>query len=350
MRSHASSSMAWGGASPRPVPTLLTRMSIRLRRTTASRAMAAQSGDFGDVGFEGEGLAAFVGDHADGFFRAVEMAVDAHHVRAFAGEEHGHGAAIADGLARRLSGADDDGGLVCEAAGHRYALRSGSTVWPSSTWMPNVVEDHRDLRVLADGEDEVHALAFGVVLRQVGPDGVGDEVVAVEIVAGGQQRLLGGGPAIGAGAVLDALDLVGVEAGLQADAMMLRPLIAGLAEPADAQDGDLAIARRERVAGHDVAAPPREGAKGVRRAHQRAEDVEDGAILRAGLFETLDLLGRELGVGERRDAGFGQAHVILSWQEAWADDGAEAPACSRQGPWRSRRWRRRPARWLAVRG
>ena len=43
IRSHASSSMAWGGASPRPVPTLLTRMSIRFIRAAASRAMAAQS-------------------------------------------------------------------------------------------------------------------------------------------------------------------------------------------------------------------------------------------------------------------------------------------------------------------
>ena len=103
------------------------------------------------VSGEGERLTgsgtAFVHDHAYGFLCAVEPQVHAHHLRAFAREQDRHGAAIADRVAHTfgsmgLASAHDDGCLAREPPLHQSALRSGSMVWPSSTWIP------KELRII----------------------------------------------------------------------------------------------------------------------------------------------------------------------------------------------------------
>src|SRR5262249_24392058 len=83
----------------------------------------------GNVGFE-RGAA----DLHRRRLRTRAVAVDAEHTRALAGEHGSDGAAIADGLARGLTGADDDGPLAFQS----HARRSGSSVWPSSSCTPNV--------------------------------------------------------------------------------------------------------------------------------------------------------------------------------------------------------------------
>src|SRR3981189_2206075 len=49
------------------------------------------------------------------------------------------------------------------------------------------VQQHRDLGVLADREDDIHALLLVEVLRQFRPDRFGDEVLAMQVVGGTQQ-------------------------------------------------------------------------------------------------------------------------------------------------------------------
>ena len=53
------------------------------------------------------------------------------------------------------------------------------------------VQDHRDLRVLTGGEDDVHTLVFVEMCAERAPGSVGDELVAVQVVGGAQQRGIG---------------------------------------------------------------------------------------------------------------------------------------------------------------
>jgi len=66
--------------------------------------------------------AALLVDQGQGLLRALGDAIDAEHARALAGEQHGHGAAVADCLARRLAGAHDDRDLAFQAARHLRSL------------------------------------------------------------------------------------------------------------------------------------------------------------------------------------------------------------------------------------
>src|SRR3977135_1949004 len=49
------------------------------------------------------------------------------------------------------------------------------------------VQQHRDLGVLADRKDDIHALLLVEMLRQFRPDRFGDEVLAMQVVGGTQQ-------------------------------------------------------------------------------------------------------------------------------------------------------------------
>src|SRR5690242_3686430 len=64
------------------------------------------------------------------------------------------------------------------------------------------VEQHRDLRVLADREHDVHALLVVEMLRQLRPDRFGDELFAMQVVSGAQQCCVGRAPARRVGAAL----------------------------------------------------------------------------------------------------------------------------------------------------
>ncbi len=77
----------------------------------------------GDVGADGGGLAAFGLDEGAGFLGGFGSAVGQQNACAFAGEEDGGGAAVADGLAGGLSGAGDDGHLFVESIGHGWVPR-----------------------------------------------------------------------------------------------------------------------------------------------------------------------------------------------------------------------------------
>ena len=77
----ASSVISSSSASPpaRLTPTLLCRMSMRPQRAVRFRDHGLDVALLGDVGLEGHRRAALGPDHADGFLRGCEVAVDAQH-------------------------------------------------------------------------------------------------------------------------------------------------------------------------------------------------------------------------------------------------------------------------------
>ena len=96
-----------------------------------------------------------------------------HHAGALAREQDGGGAAIADRVAGRLAGADDDGDLVAfsrHASGRHVRAPKPSS--PASSCTPSVVQRHRDQVVLAHGEDRVHELLDAVAGRERRPGAV----------------------------------------------------------------------------------------------------------------------------------------------------------------------------------
>ena len=107
---------------------------------------------------------------------------------------------------------------------------------------PERVQGHRHQVVLAHGEHQVHSLAFLEMLRKLPPHRFGNELLAVQIVGGPQQRRIGRTPARRVGAKLDPRDLIIGEAGAFADRHMLGPFIAGAAQEAGAEDNDLTLA------------------------------------------------------------------------------------------------------------
>ncbi len=87
-----------------------------------------------------------------------------------------------------------------------------------------------------------------------------------------------------------------------------RPFIAGAAIEACAQNHELALARRQRIVAQDVRAPRQKRGQRLGRVRERAENVERR---RAGIgrwAQRFALLGGELSVGERRDAGCFEMH------------------------------------------
>ena len=76
------------------------------------------------------------GDHRRGFLGAFGHAVDAQHGGPLASEQQGHGAAVADRLARRLASSDNDGALAGEPT--RHFGKAGSRTWPSSSCTPKL--------------------------------------------------------------------------------------------------------------------------------------------------------------------------------------------------------------------
>src|SRR5665213_1687109 len=92
-----------------------------------------------DIGLPGEGAAAVLSDHGGGLLSPLADAVDAQHLGALAGEQQRHGAAVADGLARRLARTHDDHALAVQSARHlQKPFRSGSSVRPWSSCTPKV--------------------------------------------------------------------------------------------------------------------------------------------------------------------------------------------------------------------
>src|SRR5580704_10355049 len=70
------------------------------------------------------------------------------------------------------------------------------------------VQEHRDLGVLAGGEDHVHTLLLVEVLAKRGPGRIADEEIVHELVRRPDQRLFGRRPIAGVGAGLDRRDLL----------------------------------------------------------------------------------------------------------------------------------------------
>src|SRR5204863_3470863 len=93
----------------------------------------------GHVGGHGQGFAALADDQLRGLLGALDDAIDAQDLAALPGEEHGHGPAVADRFAGRLSGPHDDDGLAVHPVAHgQNPFRSGSSVWPASSCTPKV--------------------------------------------------------------------------------------------------------------------------------------------------------------------------------------------------------------------
>src|SRR5918993_2060997 len=107
------------------------------------------------------------------------------------------------------------------------------------------IEIHRDDRVLADGENDVHHLTLVEALAQALPRGVADVLVAVKFVGGPQERRVVRTPSCGVGSARDPRQLVAAQSDLQAARRVLRPFVVGSTQVAGAQDEQLAIARRD---------------------------------------------------------------------------------------------------------
>src|ERR1700735_2170084 len=173
------------------------------------------------------------------------------------------------------------------------------------------VQQHRDLGVLADGEHQIHALAFLIMPGELGPDRFGDELLAKQIVGRPKQDRIGVAPARRVGADLDPVDLLLGQAGTATDRHMLGPLVAGTAKETGAQDDDLALARRQRAfAAQDIPAPNEEGLCRSRMAQQGAEDIENRAAGQHRPDNLALLVGPAFG-GDGRYARASQPHVTL---------------------------------------
>ena len=72
----------------------------------------------GDVGADRMRCPALLRHQGGGLLGPLGQAIDAEHLRTLAREEQRHGAAVADGLPRRLAGADHHRGLAFEATHH----------------------------------------------------------------------------------------------------------------------------------------------------------------------------------------------------------------------------------------
>ena len=114
-RSKAASVISDGFASPpaRLTPTLLCRISTRPQRLHGLVDGRLERRFLGDVGLEGDALAALSGHHRRRLLGRGEIHVDGQHLGALAREHQRRGAAVAHALAGPLAGADDDGDLVC---------------------------------------------------------------------------------------------------------------------------------------------------------------------------------------------------------------------------------------------
>jgi hypothetical protein len=85
----------------------------------------------GDVGLDGEALAAVLGSDRRRFLRRFQDAVDGQHLSAVAREEESRCPAVAQAFARPLPGADDDGDLFRKPHGLLHGLAAISSSHPA---------------------------------------------------------------------------------------------------------------------------------------------------------------------------------------------------------------------------
>ena len=104
----------------------------------------------------------------------------------------------------------------------------------------------------------------------------------MELIGGAHERRLERAPTGRIGACADALEVVVDETCPSADDHVLPPLVARAAEPADAQDQDLAIAGGQRRLEEDVIAEDVPAFEELRVAGDRGEDVRHRAATDVG--------------------------------------------------------------------
>jgi len=93
-------------------------------------------------------------------------------------------------------------------------------------------------------EDQVDQLLGIHALGQLGPGVVADACIGVQLVGRSKQRSVEGIPAFCVRPCGDSQDLVVKEPRLLSDHHVLSPLVLGAAQPADAQDHQLALSGR----------------------------------------------------------------------------------------------------------
>jgi hypothetical protein len=136
-------------------------------------------------------------------------------------------------------------------------------------------------------------------------------MVEDQLIGRAQQRRLGRVPVDRGRAFLDRLDLVLLQSLAQADGLVLGKFVARLAEEADAQDDDLAVAGGEAVAARQhIVAPLQEAGQGLGRVRQGGEDVDRPAPVAHDGGQRLPLIVGEVVDGDRRDARLAQSHGV----------------------------------------
>src|SRR5258707_911844 len=312
MRSNACSSARCAGPSPPPpIPTLLTRISIRPQRDLASATTAAQSASRETSARNGAALPPSLAIMATVSI-AVARSRPTHRTCA---PSRANSTAMARPLPM-VSPADWPAPtmmaiLPCRRPLMSKSLQIGIQHLAFVELNAKTVEHHRDLGVLVRREYHVHALALLEVPRQLRPDRIGDELRAMQIVGRPQQGRIGRAPAGRVGAELDPGDLVIGQAGTTRDRHMLGPFIAGTAEEAGTKDHDLALARRQRaLAAQDITAPNEKslGRRGM--VEQRAKDIEDRTARQHRLHDRALFLGPAFGSGGEDARGW-QAHMVF---------------------------------------
>src|SRR5205823_7386899 len=169
-----------------------------------------------------------------------------------------------------------------------------------------VVQCERDEVVVAHEHGQLDELPLVVPRGQCGPRVVRDARVGVQLVGRAEEHAFELLPAVGVGPRLHAADLVVGDVGGPGDEDVLAPFVVRTAQPRGAQDGELALARRDPPAQQLPAErePPAEEA-GV--AHEGAEDVRGEGARHDDPLEQLPHLLVVLSRREGLDAGVGRA-------------------------------------------
>src|SRR3954447_15462542 len=139
-----------------------------------------------------------------------------------------------------------------------WALRSRARARSVANWNRNArdvvvargperVQRHRHEVVLADGEHDIEKLLYVVARFQRGVRGVGQRLVAVQLVGRAQQQGIVARPSRRVGTIGNPRDLVVGDTDGAPDRDMLCPLVRRAAVPTGAEDEELTITVGQRT-------------------------------------------------------------------------------------------------------
>src|SRR5215472_2505282 len=137
------------------------------------------------------------------------------------------------------------------------------------------VERHANQLVLAGGEHQIKKLLIVVAFGQRSPGSVVDERIRVQLVHGLQERGVKLAPARCIRAFWNSADLVGCDPRGLSHGHVVSPFILRAAQPAHAQDRQLALPRRQSRLSEHVIAKYEPPAQELWMPGQRDKDVED---------------------------------------------------------------------------